>query len=161
MQENLKRRPPRSAWKPGTSGNPKGRPRRPPPEPPPAPFRDEASLPDQMDTVLDVTAVLQRLRERVLEGDVPSIRLWLSYRVGLPIERVLVPSLEELEPREMSDEQLLAVLLKGMTDEQRSAYMAEMEVKRQFQERVLGNLRTSGRHQLAAGSEQARPETSP
>jgi hypothetical protein len=48
----------------------------------------ELALAEQMDKVAPCEQVLNALYHKVLEGDTAAIKLWLNYRLGMPVQRV-------------------------------------------------------------------------
>jgi hypothetical protein len=52
------------------------------------PKADEERLIEKMENVLSSDKVLATLAFRVQEGDIPAIKLWLSYRYGMPSQSV-------------------------------------------------------------------------
>ena len=48
----------------------------------------EIALAQQMDKVAPCEQVLNALYHKVLEGDTAAIKLWLNYRLGMPVQRV-------------------------------------------------------------------------
>ena len=52
------------------------------------PKASEVALAEKMDLVAPCDQVLTALYAKVLEGDVGAIKLWLNYRLGMPVQRV-------------------------------------------------------------------------
>jgi hypothetical protein len=52
------------------------------------PKASEVALAEKMDLVAPCDQVLNALYTKVLEGDVGAIKLWLNYRLGMPVQRV-------------------------------------------------------------------------
>jgi hypothetical protein len=52
------------------------------------PKASEIALAEKMDLVAPCDQVLTALYTKVLEGDVGAIKLWLNYRLGMPVQRV-------------------------------------------------------------------------
>ena len=48
----------------------------------------ELALAEQMDKVAPCEQVLNALYHKVLDGDTAAIKLWLNYRLGMPVQRV-------------------------------------------------------------------------
>lgn len=48
----------------------------------------EVALAQQMDKVAPCEQVLNALYHKVLDGDTQAIKLWLNYRLGMPVQRV-------------------------------------------------------------------------
>ena len=48
----------------------------------------EIALAQQMDKVAPCEQILNALYHKVLEGDTAAIKLWLNYRLGMPVQRV-------------------------------------------------------------------------
>jgi len=48
----------------------------------------EIALAEKMDLVAPCEQVLTALYHKVLEGDTQAIKLWLNYRLGMPVQRV-------------------------------------------------------------------------
>ena len=48
----------------------------------------EIALAQQMDKVAPCEQVLNALYHKVLEGDTAAIKLWLNYRLGMPVQGV-------------------------------------------------------------------------
>ena len=48
----------------------------------------EVALAEQMDKVAPCEQVLNALYHKVLDGDTQAIKLWLNYRLGMPVQRV-------------------------------------------------------------------------
>lgn len=48
----------------------------------------EIALAEKMDLVAPCDQVLTALYHKVLEGDTAAIKLWLNYRLGMPVQRV-------------------------------------------------------------------------
>jgi hypothetical protein len=48
----------------------------------------EIALAQQMDKVAPCEQVLNALYHKVLDGDTQAIKLWLNYRLGMPVQRV-------------------------------------------------------------------------
>ena len=48
----------------------------------------EIALAQQMDKVAPCEQVLNALYHKVLDGDTAAIKLWLNYRLGMPVQRV-------------------------------------------------------------------------
>jgi len=48
----------------------------------------EIALAEQMDKVAPCEQVLNALYHKVLDGDTAAIKLWLNYRLGMPVQRV-------------------------------------------------------------------------
>jgi len=64
------------------------------------PKADEERLIERMEFVLSSDDVLDKLRVRVLEGDLQAIKLWMSYRFGMPSQSVdLTTGGDKLEER--------------------------------------------------------------
>lgn len=52
------------------------------------PKADKEKLITVMDLLCDPDIVLTKLYERVLEGDIQAIKLWLAYRYGMPKQTI-------------------------------------------------------------------------
>lgn len=48
----------------------------------------EVALAEQMDKVAPCDQILNALYHKVLDGDTAAIKLWLNYRLGMPVQRV-------------------------------------------------------------------------
>jgi len=48
----------------------------------------EIALAQEMDKVAPCEQVLNALYKKVAEGDTAAIKLWLNYRLGMPVQRV-------------------------------------------------------------------------
>lgn len=48
----------------------------------------EIALAQQMDKVAPCEQILNALYHKVLDGDTAAIKLWLNYRLGMPVQRV-------------------------------------------------------------------------
>jgi len=52
------------------------------------PKAKEIKIAEELDKVADLNAVFKALFERVKDNDVGAIKLWLSYRLGLPKQSI-------------------------------------------------------------------------
>ena len=46
--------------------------------------KEKEKLIERLDSVMHIDEVLEHLKERVLQGDIRAIKLWLEYRYGRP-----------------------------------------------------------------------------
>jgi hypothetical protein len=51
------------------------------------PKAKEVEIAEQLDDVADLCTVFQALYNKVQQGDTSAIKLWLSYRLGMPIQQ--------------------------------------------------------------------------
>ena len=51
------------------------------------PKAEEIAIAEQLDNVADLSSVFEALYSRVVQGDTSAIKLWLSYRLGMPVQQ--------------------------------------------------------------------------
>ena len=72
---------------------------------------DETDLIAQMDSVCSISTVLEKLVENIEANETNAIKLWLSYRFGMP--KQIIESKTELTvetPIELTNEQFIEAL---------------------------------------------------
>ncbi len=62
----------------GTKGNKGGRP----------PKADEIQLLETMDAILAPSTLWKAIADKIKEGDTPAMKIWTSYRYGMPKQQV-------------------------------------------------------------------------
>jgi hypothetical protein len=67
----------------------------------------------EMERILPLAAVLERLRNQVVMGKTAAIRLWLEYRLGRSRERAEHPPEDNRPAWELTDAELDAILVHG------------------------------------------------